>query len=289
MTYGDIAEVLGRGGARGGGLGDGAVRLGRSVVAGAPGRRLLPAVPRGRGPRALPRRGHAAGARAGRRSAGRPVAWRGWKDACPSRRVTRVDRPDVGQCPAGRRRAAKVGRAPPVSVRGDGIGPVLTLRRAPSRGRSTRPPLDEVQQAALAHRGGVLRVLGGPGTGKTTTAIEVVVGAGRVGGGDARPVPRPDVLARRTPAACASGSRPGSAAPRPSRSPGPTRRSGSASCARRPRCAATRRRGCSAGPSRTSSCASCSPGTPPRTGPARRWPERVHARAGHPRFPRRAA
>lgn len=51
---------------------------------------------------------------------------------------------------------------------------MLTLRRAPSLVVQP-PPLDEVQRAALAHRGGVLRVLGGPGTGKTTTAIEVVV------------------------------------------------------------------------------------------------------------------
>lgn len=34
--------------------------------------------------------------------------------------------------------------------------------------------LDPVQRAAAAHRGGLLRVLGAPGTGKTTTAIEVV-------------------------------------------------------------------------------------------------------------------
>ena len=51
---------------------------------------------------------------------------------------------------------------------------MLTLRRAPSLVVQP-PPLDEVQQAAVAHRGGVLRVLGGPGTGKTTTAVEVVV------------------------------------------------------------------------------------------------------------------
>ena len=66
----------------------------------------------------------------------------------------------------------------------DGIGRVLTLRRAPSV-IVDAPPLDEVQRAAVAHRGGVLRVLGGPGTGKTTTAIEVVVE--RVQSGDAEP------------------------------------------------------------------------------------------------------
>jgi superfamily I DNA/RNA helicase/RecB family exonuclease len=61
---------------------------------------------------------------------------------------------------------------------------VLKLRRAPSV-VADAPPLDEVQQAALAHRGGVLRVLGGPGTGKTTTAIEAVVA--RVASGEATP------------------------------------------------------------------------------------------------------
>ena len=52
---------------------------------------------------------------------------------------------------------------------------MLKLRRAP--GLVVDPPaLDEVQQAVVDHRGSVLRVLGGPGTGKTTTAVEVVVG-----------------------------------------------------------------------------------------------------------------
>ncbi len=37
------------------------------------------------------------------------------------------------------------------------------------------PALDVVQAAAVAHRGPVLRVLGGPGTGKTTTAVEIAV------------------------------------------------------------------------------------------------------------------
>lgn len=51
---------------------------------------------------------------------------------------------------------------------------VVVLRRAPSLVVQP-PPLDEVQRAAVQHRGPVLRVLGGPGTGKTTTAVEVVV------------------------------------------------------------------------------------------------------------------
>lgn len=71
-----------------------------------------------------------------------------------------------------------------MSARGDGIAPVLTLRRAPSLVVDA-PALDEVQQQAVAHRGGVLRVLGGPGTGKTTTAIEAVVA--RVHAGEVTP------------------------------------------------------------------------------------------------------
>ncbi|SDO61289.1 Superfamily I DNA or RNA helicase [Pedococcus dokdonensis] len=59
---------------------------------------------------------------------------------------------------------------------------MLNLRRAPSV-VAEAPPLDDVQLAALAHRGGVLRVLGGPGTGKTTLAIEAVVA--RVQSGEA--------------------------------------------------------------------------------------------------------
>ena len=59
---------------------------------------------------------------------------------------------------------------------------MLTLRRTP--GLSAQAPiLDEEQAAAVAHRtaathrhdAGVLRVLGAPGTGKTFTAIEIVV------------------------------------------------------------------------------------------------------------------
>ena len=51
---------------------------------------------------------------------------------------------------------------------------MLSLRRAPDRAVEV-PDLDERQAAAVAHRGGVLRLLGAPGTGKTTTAIELVV------------------------------------------------------------------------------------------------------------------
>lgn len=51
---------------------------------------------------------------------------------------------------------------------------MLTLRRAPSLVIDA-PVLDAAQREAVAHRGPVLRVLGAPGTGKTTTAIEIVV------------------------------------------------------------------------------------------------------------------
>ncbi len=66
---------------------------------------------------------------------------------------------------------------------------MLTLRRAPSL--VTRvPSLDAAQAAVVAHRStsasshgqGVLRVLGAPGTGKTTTAIEVVLDRVRTDG-----------------------------------------------------------------------------------------------------------
>ena len=61
-----------------------------------------------------------------------------------------------------------------MSVGGGGIGPVLKLRRAPTL--VVEPPvLDAEQLGVLAHRGPLLRVLGAPGTGKTTTAVELVV------------------------------------------------------------------------------------------------------------------
>lgn len=51
---------------------------------------------------------------------------------------------------------------------------MLKLCRAPDPVVDV-PDLDDVQRAAVAHRGGVLRVVGGPGTGKTTVAVETVV------------------------------------------------------------------------------------------------------------------
>ncbi len=61
---------------------------------------------------------------------------------------------------------------------------MLTLRRAPSL-LAAPPDLDAVQREAVAHRGPVLRVLGAPGTGKTTVAVEAVVS--RVESGEAAP------------------------------------------------------------------------------------------------------
>jgi superfamily I DNA/RNA helicase/RecB family exonuclease len=58
---------------------------------------------------------------------------------------------------------------------------VLTLRRAETTEAAT-PDLDPVQQSVVDWRGsGVLRVLGAPGTGKSTVAVELV--AARVAGG----------------------------------------------------------------------------------------------------------
>jgi len=57
---------------------------------------------------------------------------------------------------------------------------VLTLARA-TPDEAAVPELDAVQRAVVDHRGGVLRVLGAPGTGKTTAAVEAVVGRVRSG------------------------------------------------------------------------------------------------------------
>ncbi|HYN29812.1 MAG TPA: ATP-dependent DNA helicase [Dermatophilaceae bacterium] len=50
---------------------------------------------------------------------------------------------------------------------------MLLLRRPPTAAVAPPEP-DAVQRAALRHRGGLLRVLGAPGTGKTTLAVELV-------------------------------------------------------------------------------------------------------------------
>jgi superfamily I DNA/RNA helicase len=50
----------------------------------------------------------------------------------------------------------------------------VTRRRTPAAA-ATAPSLDTSQRAVLAHEGGPLLVLAGPGTGKTTTMVEAVV------------------------------------------------------------------------------------------------------------------
>ena len=51
---------------------------------------------------------------------------------------------------------------------------MVLLRRAPALVVDA-PSLDDEQRAVLDDAGPVLRVLGAPGTGKTTTAVELVV------------------------------------------------------------------------------------------------------------------
>ncbi|MGE9809089.1 ATP-dependent helicase [Janibacter sp. G1551] len=60
---------------------------------------------------------------------------------------------------------------------------MLTLHR-PTTATLPRPELDAAQRAAVEHRGPLLRVLGAPGTGTTTVAVEAV--ASRVRSGELR-------------------------------------------------------------------------------------------------------
>lgn len=59
--------------------------------------------------------------------------------------------------------------------------PAFRLVRRPATDGGPPPVLDERQQAVVAHTDGPLLVIGGPGTGKTTTLVEAV--AARVAGG----------------------------------------------------------------------------------------------------------
>ena len=163
---------------------------------------------------------------------------------------------------------------------------MLKLRRAPSV-VAEAPPLDDVQQAALAHRGGVLRVLGGPGTGKTTTAIEAVVA--RVESGEATPdqclILTSSRVAAGQPARAGHGPARGhldraarAHPPGPRvRHPAPGRRA-----ARRPDAAAAQRPRAGRHPARAA-------GRPRRGGHRSRLARAGPPRAGHPRVPRRAA
>ena len=293
MTYGDIAELLGRGGARG--VGNVMARYGSDV----PWWRvirvgwLLPAGARGRGARALPRGGHAAGPRPGRRPSGRPrpgALARGQVPVPPLteaaaraartlglHRTEPVSR-EPRRCPSARRSALVPGGRAAGVGRGWWDERVLNLRRAPSV-VAEAPPLDDVQLAALAHRGGVLRVLGGPGTGKTTTAIEAVVARVESGEADARPVPHPHLVARRGRQPARAGHGPArrhldrAAGPHP---PGPRVRhpAPGGGPARRPHAAAAQRPRAGRHPARAAGRARR------RRAPGRDWPERVHLALG---------
>src|SRR5689334_19860867 len=61
-----------------------------------------------------------------------------------------------------------------VSTRPESREPRIQLLRGP-RPSIPAPDLDPQQRAAVAHRGGPLRLLGAPGTGVTTTLVEAVV------------------------------------------------------------------------------------------------------------------
>lgn len=53
--------------------------------------------------------------------------------------------------------------------------PVQLVVKPPQGGRASAPQLDAAQRSVVQHRGGPLLVLAGPGTGKTSTIVEVVV------------------------------------------------------------------------------------------------------------------
>ncbi|MBB6476158.1 superfamily I DNA/RNA helicase/RecB family exonuclease [Sphaerisporangium rubeum] len=63
-------------------------------------------------------------------------------------------------------------------------GQTYRLVRRGATGRMSPPVLDEHQRAVVAHEGGPLLVLAGPGTGKTTTIVESVVDRVERRGGD---------------------------------------------------------------------------------------------------------
>ena len=252
LTYGDVAELVGGRGARF--VGNVMSRYGVGV----PWWRVVRAggwPPRGledRALRALPGRGDArwcAGTLEGLRVDLDRARWAGPRDR------GRRDRADPVRLTSSlwRRGPRPVGEA-------WWDGGMVLLRRAPALVVDA-PRLDAEQRACSSSDGPLVRVLGAPGTGKTTTAVELVVDRVARGG----LAPDQCLLLTSTRVAAARlrervTARLGAHVDR-GRWPVPTRRSGSGSCARRPRCAATRRPGSSAGPSRTSCCASCSPAT----------------------------
>ncbi|GAA3545150.1 DNA helicase [Aeromicrobium flavum] len=56
-----------------------------------------------------------------------------------------------------------------------GVVPPQFVLQRPDAARAAAPALDDAQRSVVEHRGGPLLVLAGPGTGKTTTLVEVVV------------------------------------------------------------------------------------------------------------------
>ena len=182
MTYGDIAELLGRGGARG--VGTVMARYGSDV----PWWRVIRAgggLPQGLEDEALAHYREEGTPLVGGQLAGTPGG---------------PDRAHVGR---GRRVPGRACRAPTVSAPDDGIGRVLTLRRAPSLVVGA-PPLDEQQQAAVEHRGGVLRVLGAPGHRQDHDGRRGRCRPGRVRRARAGRVPAAHVVAAGGRRACAS-------------------------------------------------------------------------------------
>ena len=128
-------------------------------------------------------------------------------------------------------------------------------------------------------------MLGGPGTGKTTTAVEVVVA--RVESGEA--APDQCLLLTPTRVAAAQAARAGDGAARAARRPNrwraPTRPSGSASCARRRRSRGDPTPRLLSGPEQDVILRELLAGHAEEgTGPA--WPERVHLALRHARVPR---
>ena len=211
MAYGDVAAVLGSGGARE--VGTVMARFGSGV----PWHRVVrsdgspPDRSRGRGAAPAAPRGHAA-------ARGHEVdiaAARWWPEAeqpphprraCRGMSVVRDGicpvTTDAVPLPPRLRHAAPdtTGRTPPA----------LLLDRTPPLALDA-PPLDEDQRRVVAHRGGPLLVLAGPGTGKTTTLVEAVVAGVEARAADPTRSWSSRSAARRR-RSCATGSRPGSGA-----------------------------------------------------------------------------
>ena len=164
MSYGDVAEFLGAGGPRQ--VGWVMSHFGSDVpwwrVLRADGTPL--AGPRATGAGGVPAGAHAVAARrAAGRHAPRPLGRR-LSTSSSGGEAASVRRGEIDIV------SSRVSASP-----GGATGqPRLRLLRA-ARPPLPAPALDPEQLAAVAHRGGPLRVLGAPGTGVTTTIVEAVV------------------------------------------------------------------------------------------------------------------